>query len=365
MKLPKSILVVITRRLGDVLLTTPLLRTLRQSYPDAILDVLVFKGTGGMLEGNPDIRTVLEVSPKLTVAASFKFLGSLWNRYDLAVSAMTGDKPTLYAFVAGRFRIGPVASETQWKSLFLNIFTSFDNLETHTVCQNLKLALAAGLKPIAEVVPPSCKVFAENFDAKRQILGLKNRYVIFHPFPKFEYKKWRTSYWIDLGQQLSADGFQVVISGGSDPGELKECAVISEKILGSLNLAGKLRLSQLAVVLEHAKCYVGTDTSVTHLAAATGIPVVAIYGPTNPVKWGPWPKGSQYGNNPWSRVGSQRSGNVRLVQGPGDCVPCGLEGCDRHIKSASRCLQELKVDDVYQAIHGFIEVSKNSNLLFN
>ena len=74
------------------------------------------------------------------------------------------------------------------------------------------------------------------------------------------------------------------------------------------------------------------------------MPTIALFGPSNPVKWGPWPVDWTDDASPWSRVGSARQGNVWLIQGEADCapgVPCLAEGCDRHIDSGSRCLESL------------------------
>jgi heptosyltransferase-3 len=87
---------------------------------------------------------------------------------------------------------------------------------------------------------------------------------------------------------------------------------------------------------------------VTHLAAATGAPTVALYGPTDPRLWGPWP--AQGLDVPWTASGTiQNRGNVWLVQNPQPCLPCQLEGCERHIDSYSRCLDELSVGQVLMA----------------
>jgi heptosyltransferase-3 len=95
---------------------------------------------------------------------------------------------------------------------------------------------------------------------------------------------------------------------------------------------------------------VGTDTVITHMAAALGVPTVALFGPSNPVKWGPWPKGYCREGSPYVMRGTQRAGNVILLQGNGECVPCREEGCDRHIGSFSRCLLELSADEVIRAV---------------
>jgi heptosyltransferase III len=117
-----------------------------------------------------------------------------------------------------------------------------------------------------------------------------------------------------------------------------------------LNLAGKFSFPQLAILLERAALYVGPDTVTTHLAAAAGVPTVALFGPSNPVKWGPWPKNSDAHLSPYRFRGTQFVGNVALVQGAGHCVPCLQEGCARHEGSESVCLQMLAAGTVIEAV---------------
>src|ERR1041385_367802 len=102
------VLVVALRRLGDVLLTTPLIRSLKRAWPDATIDVLVFAGTEGILAGNPDIAEVIMMSEGARAGDSLTLLRRLWRRYDLALSTQSGDRPTLFAWAAGRRSVGVV-----------------------------------------------------------------------------------------------------------------------------------------------------------------------------------------------------------------------------------------------------------------
>ena len=106
------ILVVALRRLGDVLLTTPLIRSLRRAWPDATIDVLVFADTAGILAGNPDIDRVIAMPARPTAAESLALARRLWSRYDLAVSTQAGDRPTFFAWIAGRKSVAPVERKT-------------------------------------------------------------------------------------------------------------------------------------------------------------------------------------------------------------------------------------------------------------
>jgi len=107
---------------------------------------------------------------------------------------------------------------------------------------------------------------------------------------------WDPVQWRELGGMADRPGITVILSGSSDPQELLYVNEFAD-LLGRhaenrpLNLAGKLSFTQLAMLLERAALYVGPDTVTTHLAAAVGAPTVALFGPSNPVKWGPWPKG--------------------------------------------------------------------------
>ena len=145
----------------------------------------------------------------------------------------------------------------------------------------------------------------------------------------------------------------MLLTGGPDQAERAYAEAIAAQT-SALNLAGQLSLAETAELIAPAKLFAGPDTAVTHIAAAVGTPTIALFGPSNPVKWGPWPKGWANPASPWPWRGSKRQGNVTLIQGPGDCVPCMLEGCDRHIHSDSQCLQEISKADVIAAAEAIL-----------
>src|SRR6185436_13294414 len=118
-------------------------------------------------------------------------------------------------------------------------------------------------------------------------------YAALHVHPKFNYKMWHADGWVGLSQWLAGQGMTTVLTGGPEPGEMEFTTA------------------------------------------------VAMYGPSNPVKWGPWPRDFTGASSPWRRVGVQACGNVLLVQGAGACVPCMREGCDQHVASYSDCLRQM------------------------
>lgn len=354
---PRRVLIIVTRRIGDVLLATPLVRSLRRAWPESAIDVLVFRGTEGVLAANPDITRILTVAERPGLLEHVRHFARIFRRYDLALSLLAGDRPTIYAWAAGRRRAGLLndTPKERWKQRLLHQWVPFDNLDTHTVRMHLALADLFGAGKSSEVV-----VGWSPRDEERvgEILGAgwrDRQYALLHPFPKFNYKKWHDEGWTELARWLAGKGFRILLSGGRDPEEQEYVGALALVMPeGTRNLAGELSLPQLACILARAKLYVGPDTAVTHMAAALGVPTVALFGPSNPVKWGPWPAGFDPERNPWQRLGSRRQGNVFLVQGVRHCVPCMLEGCDRHIGSYSDCLQELQAERVIAAAEALL-----------
>ena len=336
-----------------MLLATPVVRSIKSAYPDAAVDMLVFDGTQDVIAANPDIRRVLTIAEGPPVGAHLALLRDLWHRYDLALSVLAGDRPTFHAWVAGRYSLGTLLPDKKswWKRRLLDEWVPFDNLHVHTVSMNLRLVERLGIKPVATPVVAWAR--SDEDVAEQLFKGMSNRqrYAVLHVSPKFAYKTWTISGWAALGQRLTDQGWIVVVTGGNAFDERTYCAdVVKQMPDGSVNLAGQVRLPALGCLLSRASLYVGTDTAVSHMAAAVGTPTVVLFGPSNPVKWGPWPKDFPAGSDsPWKTKGSQRQGNVFLLQGEGDCVPCLAEGCHRHINSLSDCLQSLPVDRVIQA----------------
>lgn len=350
MNSPRRVLVIVTRRIGDVLLATPVFRSLRRAWPDAAIDALVFSSTADVLAANPDINRIRVIPERPEILQHIVFIAQLFRRYDLALSLVAGDRPTLYAYFAGRRRVGlllPTRKE-RWKRRLLHHWVPFDNLDTHSVRMHLSLTDALGITPCPEVVVAWRDEDAQQVTA---LLGVSTKPIaVLHTYPKFNYKMWHKQGWLEITQWLAARGFCVVLSGSEDAAELAYIADLARDMpSGTIIAAGKLSLAASAQLISRARIYIGPDTALTHVAAALGVPTIALFGPSNPVKWGPWPRGHVVDTNPWRRCGSQRQGTVTLLQGAGSCVPCLLEGCDRNIASFSDCLQALSARRVIQA----------------
>ncbi|MCQ8118544.1 glycosyltransferase family 9 protein [Methylomonas rosea] len=354
---PKRILVITLRYLGDTLLVTPLISSLKQAYPGAEIDVLLPASNAGMLEGNPDIHRLLPVTGKLGGLAFGKLLFSLFRRYDLAISTQAGDRPTLCAAIAGKTSIGFVpddAAKAWWKKVLLKRWLVFSADYGHAVLENLRLCELLGIAPWYRLTPPR---------SSSPIPALADPYAVLHIMPQWRYKQWHAEGWRELVAFLDRQGFKVVLTGSGNPGELEALRELQQQLSAEVfNLAGQLSLAQLSALIGKATLFVGPDTGITHLAAATGTLTFALFGPTDPNRWAPWPYGYSENKAPFAACGSRQVNNVYLIQGQTEqnCLPCQLEGCDRHRNSHSACLDQLSSARVIDVIAQTLQAGQPS-----
>jgi heptosyltransferase III len=339
---PASILVIALRRLGDVLLTTPLVRTLRRGHPNARIDILVFAGTESILTGNPDLGRVLSVPERPSLFDTLTLLATIARRYDLVVATQAGDRPAFLSLLAGADRVGLVNADRDghWWKRRLYRRSVIAQPRVHRVEELLRLSDALGLERVPEIVCPQ----GEPSDRPSRA------FAVLHASPMYRYKQWPDAAWRGLASALASRGLEIVATGGPANSERAYLDRLwADAGTTVRRVDGAMSWPQLAALLADAAVYVGPDTSVTHLAAAAGCPTVALFGPTDPRIWGPWPKDGLI--HPWDAAAAmQERGNVVLVQHPFPCTPCQLEGCERHRGSASVCLEQLPVETVIAAV---------------
>jgi len=216
----------------------------------------------------------------------------------------------------------------------------------HRVLDTLRLAELFGIPASREIVCPR--------GAVRPGLIPAHPYAVVHAAPMYTYKRWTIDGWRKLAAALRERGLATVASGG------KGDRAYLDQVWGECDvtrLDGELEWPELSALIGAAWIYIGPDTAVTHLAAATGTQTVSLYGPTDAGIWGPWPVGGL--ETPWARAGTiQHRGNVWMVQNPLPCMPCDKLGCEGHLESHSQCLDELPVHQVLLAVDRALALRK-------
>lgn len=340
----RSVLVVVTRQIGDVLLTTPLIRQAREQWPQARIDVLGTAGTLGMLGGNPDVSHLVEVPARPRATEILRLAVRMARRYDLALVADIGDRAHLIGWLAARERSGllPASHGSNWwkRRLLRHVVWSAGDLgEQHVVEEKTRLLAPwrTQASSIPALTPPAPKALPAALQAR-----LAAGYVVMHTPSMWPYKQWPLESFRQLAAFLATAGRQVVLTGSMGAHD-RACVAAMEGAAPPHLLvdAGALDFNQLARLLQDAALYIGPDTSVSHLAAACGTPVLAMFGPTNPQRWAPWPAGLS--PVPFVRRSpAQTIGNVTVMQSGLPCVPCGRAGCEDHRLSPTECLPGIE-----------------------
>ena len=368
---PKKVLFIATRQIGDVLVTTPLISKARELWPDAEFHFLGYRGKLDMLNGNPDIAQIIETSDRPGFTEYLFLFNRLFQRYDLAIVTQPSDRAYLYGLVAAMRRVGVLGGHPQgrdgkensktdkqnaWKKFISMHNVTVDYFAQHVIAEKLRLLEVFFKHPTKLFIKPISVTPPEGEPLTPAIARQLNQpYVVLHPGPLTAYKRWPLAYWQQLIEWLVKQGLQVVLSASPAKQDLQLnhdiLSLLNEQTRNSvIDTAGKLSIPQAGTLLRGAALYIGVDTSITHLAAACNTPTITLFGATPPTNFGPWPNGF-IGEQPYQlRARSQTVGNVTILQGPGECVPCRKAGCDDRADSRSECLDLLEPSQVFTAV---------------
>jgi heptosyltransferase-3 len=288
------------RNIGDVLLSTPLILNLKNIYPDSQIDVVLNEGCEDMILNNPNVDNVIiyersrikQLSIFLQIKEEIKFTRNIRsNSYDIVINLTEGDRGAQLALFSGaKIKLGfPVR-----KGLFskVKIFDKLGDDEKwqHTVEKDLQfinlLGKNVGNKEVKIYWPTEIEQEIDKVLADNKI----GQFVHIHPVSRWMFKCWEDDRMAKIIDYLQQDkGLKVVITGAPVKKELDRInKILSLCKTKPVNLSGKLTLKHLACLSSKAKLFFGVDTAPMHMAAATNTPVVALFGASYPVIWGPW-----------------------------------------------------------------------------
>jgi heptosyltransferase-3 len=349
---PRSILIVNIRLIGDVILTTPLIGILKEAWPDTEIDLLVNRGTGEFIEKDPRVRQVLFSDG----SRSGGYLGRIFRRYDLAINMNASDRGNIAVLLASRnLRVGLYYGNRFWQDIWKKLLFS------HPVAYPFPIHYARLCQVVAEklglpVTKLESKIFwdkvDENIVADRMALkGVQGPYMVVHPFARWRYKYWLPERFAAVSDSIAERyGLQPVWTSSPAEEEQEVLAAIAGLCrIAPIQLPGELSLNQLTCLLAHSSLYLGLDTAVSHLAATTGIPMVALYGPTITDWWSPWNNNGPLAQQCPLPRGKQRTGSIVVLQAELPCIPCGRAGCDDRGGDAP-CMRAIEVGEVLAAV---------------
>ena len=346
-------LVIKLRHHGDVLLAAPVLATLKAHAPGIEVDALVYDDTAPMLQGHPALsrlhlvgRGWRELGFPARVSAERRLHASLRERrYDLLVHLSEQPRGAWLARTLGtRYSIAPRMAERGrfWRRSFTHLYPLLNNGRRHQVELNLDALRRIGMQPGKD---DRRVAFVPGADAEARVSallrehGLEDRgFVHLHPASRWRFKCWPAEKNAELINRLGIEERRVVLTAGPDEDELAFIGeIVSRTQAPVVNLAGKLAVKELGALAGRAQAFVGVDSMPMHLASAMGVPVVALFGPSGDIEWGPW------------------RGNFRVVTSSHSCRPCGMDGCGGG--KVSECLTLLPVDAVHEALRELLSAA--------
>ena len=316
------VLVVRPGGIGDAVLLLPALRALRQAMPDSSVDVLCESRNAPVFElsGLADRVLRADAAPLASLRALRRgryaaVLDTEQFHHFSAVLAARTRAPLRVGFSVAPARLG---------------------LYTHTVPYDLQgpedvqfgriLAAALGV-PSVELPPRAGSIPADRLPPPPN--GLPDRFVALHPGGSVPCKRWGTDHYAALSAALrDRTGLPCVLVGAS--ADRSVAAEVSRAAV-AVNLCGRLDLAATASVLARSALLVGPDSGVAHLAVAVGARAVVLFGPSDPLKWGPPPD------------------RGLALREPLPCSPCSMFGYTKPCRSHS-CLVSLSSDRVLSAV---------------
>ena len=356
-----KILVIALSGIGDALMFTPALKLIAETVPDAEIDVLVMlKGAKDIFERNQNIRNVIYFNfLNESKLSSIKFVLSLRKKYDASINVYPSNRKeyNIINFLIGakkRAGIEYLRKNPQNFGFLNNVrFTEEDTL--HNVQTNI--LLAERLFELSFYDEPDLE-FPLNKDDKEYASSYLNNLRIeegdfligFHPgsatLKNHIKRRWEPEKFAELGKRLINEyNAKILIFGGKEEEKLKNS--INEKINSTIQQgqAGSYtinteNLPQTAAIIKRCKVFITNDSSLMHVASAMKLTVIAIIGPTNTAYIYPW------------------NTKYKIVSLGLDCAPCFIYSprpliCFRD-DVKFKCIKELNVDMVYQAVKNFI-----------
>jgi len=339
----RRILVIRTDRIGDVILTLPMLEVLRHNYPEAHIAILVRYYTRELLENNPHVDEVLlyddgvSMTPLREMAATIR-----GKNFDVAFLTYPRFRLAWLVRLSGvPLRIG---TGYRWYSFLLNkrVYVHRKVAERHEAEYNIDLVKAIGCE-VGDIPSPRLAVSqrsAEDIKMLLPRLGVSpnGRLVILHPGSGGSAREWRPENFGQLGRRLARiTDVQVVITGGA--GEETLTRQVAGIVGPSTPVVDGLSLKQYAALTAQASLLVANSTGPLHIAAAVGTPVVGLYPQVtamNPTRWSPY---------------TTKKRILVPHDKPENCNQC-VDGKG----GMCECMDSITVDEAFEAARSFLRI---------
>jgi len=335
----RNILVHCLINIGDVVMATSALALLKEIYPEAKITMMVKPAAAPIVQNNPVVDEVIifDYTPKKTSVG--KMLSFLWlirsRKFDLSISFDGKSRPAFLTFLAGiPRRVGPsgiFGGRSKALKIFTDVIQTPNYLEVHQtqVLQSIVRGFtgyAGSVQPVMARIMPENENAAETLIAELPIKRYKIALCVKGTFPLKDWPQERFAQLVDkLALQVDAAFFVIGAPADKDYAD----SMIVQATTPVANFCGRTSLIDLAALLTKADLFITVDTGAMHIGAATGVPLVALYGCTTPINVSPC------------------SSNATVIAHKFPCNPCHYpaDACPHDFQ----CMNSIIVDEVFLA----------------
>jgi len=317
--------------IGDVLLTTPLLRALKRRHPDAELYFVTKRSMAPLVENNPHLAAVVALEPGERITGLARRLRALEPTHGLDLHGSLRSA-ALRLFVRTRW-----SGYSKRKLARAALIAAKINLYgTHVPVPERYFEAARAFDVQPDGQPPEFFLARETRERMAQWLSehrlIDRPLAAIAPGAAHATKRWPLDHWRALADRLRQMGYGLVAVGGPD-----DRALVTELGAGVVNAAGELTLQETGACLQRAAVLVSGDTGVMHMATGVGTPVVALFGPTV----------EAFGFFPYQA-------RATVIQRDLTCRPCSAMGTDRCPLGHHRCVVDSVPDQVAAAVQQLV-----------
>lgn len=321
----RKVLIIRLSSLGDVLLTTPLIRSLKKQFPNLHIDFVVRSEYSDALTLNPYLTNIFTYqnlkSDQIDLIRQLNI-----NKYDLIIDLQNNLRSQKIAYA---LKVPKVKFNKRSLDKFLLVNFKINRLKSAEPISKRYASAINGFKLDNE----GLDLFTNN--SPNILLSGKSDLIGLCPGARHFTKRWPEEYFSELGSLLIKNGYKVALFGGKSDNEI--CAEICQRISGSINLCNDNDLLQIAADMKLCKAVVCNDSGLMHVASAVGTKVIAIFGST--VK--------EFGFAPYN------GDNLILENNSLTCRPCSHIGRSSCPKKHFECMRSIKPEFVFEKIMSF------------
>ena len=322
--------------IGDIILTTPLIKSIRKEFPNSYIAYLGDKKGVSLLEGNPYLDEIFPFDfSRNKFIQQLEYLHKLHSKnFDLAIDLFCNPRSAILTYATGaNTRIG---YESRGRSWAYTIKVKDDGKIKSAIEHHSQILNALKIEPKSF----ETEIFLSKDEKKEaarflnwQGVKFEKPLVAFHIGATWPNKIWPIEKFTELADLICAKlGAEIILSFGPNDENLKN--ILIQKSFGNIHALPVLPVRQLAAILSHAKVFVSNDCGPMHIGPAIGLKTLGIFGPEPPEIWFPYDKNLGH----------------KFFFSDIDCSPCRKTFCDLVGEENLKCMKNISILEIFNAI---------------